>query len=192
MAEVIWLGRSRVLRAGKARVVLGHRDRKPPHLLAGLRVAELNRLFEHRYGRHLPDDDAGLGDCWLISNELGQLYEGKKRIVEWLAGHAPWLGMRDMQLFIDKTPRRFKADTLGRKLGLTDQERKALDIRTIGAIDCPKKQRLERARKRKQERDRLRRLKAGMKPQTQSTANLKPWKAQGISRATWYRRARKG
>jgi hypothetical protein len=84
-------------------------------------------------------------------------------------------------------PRRISADRLGRHLHVSDFERSALRIYTIGSYQTPK---AERVRQRK-EKDRLhkqaRRRASGARPHEQSLSRTKPWEARGVSRATYYR-----
>ena len=80
----------------------------------------------------------------------------------------------------DTVPKCRKADLLAKYLHLTDKMRTELQIRTIGSVDVSKQQ---RAKRRKQ----------GIKPRAEylvanSISRLQPWKAEGISRRTWYYR----
>jgi hypothetical protein len=90
-------------------------------------------------------------------------------------------------------PLRFRADTLGRRLGLTEAVRRRLGIRTIGSVDMTTAER-QRARKlAARERQRARRRARGAKPraaylEANSIKRAKPWEELGISRASWYRR----
>jgi len=85
----------------------------------------------------------------------------------------------------------YKADDLGEYLRLTDAERAAWGIRTIGAHDVSKRQRrLYRKRKHRERLERLRRTK-GIRPLSQAFSRTQPWQPEGISRATWYRLRRK-
>jgi len=86
-------------------------------------------------------------------------------------------------------PRR-RADALAKWLGVDRAMREELKLRTIGAIGFNKAART-RARKRKdKERKAARRREAGAKPHSQSAARTQRWKADGMSRAAWYRRQR--
>jgi hypothetical protein len=97
---------------------------------------------------------------------------------------------------VTANPRRFKADTLGSILRVTYAERTKAGLQTIGSFDVPKaertKMRKERKRQRDRERTRLRRRSNGAMARAVYLANAisrqQPWLAQGISRATWYRR----
>ena len=85
-------------------------------------------------------------------------------------------------------PRKIKADDLAKLLGVTYAQRKALDIKTIGACDVGKRARKELRRRDDRERKAKARRAAGAKPQSQSLSRTAPWIAEGISRRTWYRR----
>jgi hypothetical protein len=86
--------------------------------------------------------------------------------------------------------RYMSADNLARFLGVSYPQRQALGLTTIGAIDVGKRARLElRKRKDRLAKERKRRA-AGARPQAQSLSRTEPWKAEGISRASWYRRRR--
>ena len=81
----------------------------------------------------------------------------------------------------------YKADALGEYLRLTDIERAAWGIRTIGAHDVSKRQRMLRRKQKARERYRRLRRAKGARPQSHSLSRAKPWLAEGISRRTWYR-----
>jgi hypothetical protein len=97
-----------------------------------------------------------------------------------------------------KHPRPDKADALGTRLQLTFADRAFLRIKTIGACDVTKAERKRRRKARNREQARLRaaskRTERGAVPREQWLANSKsrtqPWKQQGISRRTYYRRLR--
>lgn len=164
--------------------------------MSTLRTAELDRLFDHRYrGILLPNDDAGRGDVRIMLHTLGRRSDPIQRIDVWLAQRAPWFAGEDRAKLVQavlENPLRWKADTLGRMLGLTTAERAMLKIRTIGPIDSTAAERREARRLANIERKRAIRRSAG-KPlradQHRNSINSQaPWKAVGISERTWYRR----
>ncbi len=130
--------------------------RRSAPALCVLRIAELNRLFSARWGDHLPDDDAGRADAVLMLHHLARLArDTEHRMRSWLAARAPWLSEDEAAELITgvlKRPLKFRADTLAARLGLTDAERAALRITTIGAIDVTAEQRKERRRERSRAR----------------------------------------
>jgi hypothetical protein len=160
--------------------------------IATLRVCELDRLFYVRYhGSMLPEDDDGWDSAVIMVNHLAMLADPDFRIRDWLRRRAPWFrgdkAERRIEMAIAR-PTRWRADTLAKRLNLTDAERSRLEIRTIGAADVTRGERVHRRR----ERDRLakqdKRRAAGAKPQATSVSRTKPWEEAGISRRTWYRR----
>ncbi len=90
--------------------------------------------------------------------------------------------------------RKFNASTLGKHLRLTDHERILLRITTIEAHDITPAERHRLRRTMKTIKERERRRAQGVKPRAiyerNSLTRTKPWKGQGISRTTWYRRRR--
>jgi hypothetical protein len=176
--------------------------RARPISMAALRIAELRRLFKARYGDELPDDDAGRADAALMAHHLARRPgDPHRRIALWLVQHAPWMPADERERLADDAiakPLRWKADTLAARLNLTAGERQRLRICTIGSTDRTKAERLADRKQRKREADRLRRQQhrqaKGAKPRTEyetnSRARMKPWLTAGVSRSTWYRRAR--
>jgi hypothetical protein len=92
----------------------------------------------------------------------------------------------------DTVPKCRKADALGRYLRLSDETRTSLGICTIGSFDMSKRQRALRRRERSRARKEMKRRAAGKKSRVEFLADAisrtQPWRAEGISRRTWYRR----
>jgi len=169
--------------------------RASPMQLVAFRLNDLARLFRSRYGITLPDDDAGRDDMMVALDHLACLPRPRQAIMHWLEVWAPWMPVAEASTIAGQTmanPRRYKADALAWRLRLTREQRTMLGITTIGAIDEGKAAR----NKRRRAVDRLRKANArranGAKPrklyEEQSISNSMPWIAEGISRATWYRR----
>jgi hypothetical protein len=163
--------------------------------MSTLRCAELERLFDRRYrGDVLPDDDSGRGDIRIMVHTLGRRSDPIQRIDAWLARRAPWFVGEDRDRLIAavmNNPLRWRADTLGRMLGLTTAERSMLKIRTIGPIDSTAAERKEARRLKNIDRKRAIRRAAGKSPRDRSQKSINaqaPWKAAGINRSTWFRR----
>lgn len=163
--------------------------------LAALRIADLSTLFRSRYGMTLPDDDAGRDDIRLAMDHLASLPHPARAMTRWLETWAPWLTLAEHRQTIADgiaQQRHWKADALAWRLRLTKEERRMLGITTIGAIDEGKAARTKRRKDRDRERKQAKRRAAGAVPRHQYEAGsaqaAKPWIAEGISRATWYRR----
>lgn len=126
--------------------------------IAALRVHEMQRLFQRRWGRMLPDDDAGRDDFRLIAYHLASLSGVKlRRIINWAQLWAPWLSSEELAAIAEdviERPRRFKADELGKLLRLSLQERMTLRIQTIGSFETTKAARAEMRKAKARERSR--------------------------------------
>jgi hypothetical protein len=172
----------------------GHYRR--PVSLAALRIAELTRVFAARYGEVLPDDDAGADDARVMVHHLAQLATNqRRRISEWLKHRAPWMpqqAARELMEAALSKPIRWRADTLGARLGLTATERKALQIRTIGDIESTATERLVRRRERSRLAKARKRKEAGQLGRSEylaaCAARPKPWERLRVSRRTWFRK----
>jgi hypothetical protein len=132
-------------------------------LLTLIRLRELERLNERRYGRLLPDDDAGREDLIVAAHHIAFLGgDVIKHIVGWARAWAPWMPFDEAKRLAERVaaePRKWTADALAWRLRLTWAERTELGITTIGAFDKSKTEReVERKRKRR-EAERARRAK---------------------------------
>lgn len=185
---------SAAARREEAALVRKRKKRQPPSLV-GLRLRDLNALLTARYGEVLPNDDAGRDDARIVCHHLAQYADGNpaRRIQSWVRLRAPWMTVAELEALTVECltrPRRWRADRLAWKLRLTERDRAALRITTIGAIDCGKAARTKRRRQADIDRKRQQRQAAGAKPQAASNARIQPWKQLGISRATWYRKGK--
>ena len=168
--------------------------------MAALRCAELNRLWTDRYGAVLPDDDAGKDDARIMAHHLALMSgDQRRRISSWIDSWAPWMSPDEVAALIGSVlakPLRWRADTLGKRLNLTEANRSRLGITTIGAADMTNAERDAARMARKRKAKRQGRRDQGVKPRAeyeqQSLSRAKPWEAEGCSRATWYRRQRCG
>lgn len=177
----------------------GKRKRPSPMQLIGLRMRDLCILFRSRYSGHdrLPDDDAGREDLFVAVNHLACLAHPRNHITNWIDTWAPWLTAGEQREIVGRAlanPQRWTADQLAWRLRLTKEQRNMLGITTIGAIDESKAARTKRRREREKQRRKASRRAKGALPRQEyeqrAISRAKPWEAEGISRATWYRRRR--
>jgi hypothetical protein len=140
-------------------------DSKPDHdrLMTLIRLRELERLFKHRYGRFLPDDDAGMDDLVIAAHHIAFLRgEVIAHIVAWARAWVPWLPPHEAERLakrVAEEPRKWKADALAWRLRLSMAERTALKITTIGAFDMNRAEREEERKRKRREAERARRAK---------------------------------
>jgi hypothetical protein len=173
----------------------GKLGRTSPRQRLALRIRDLVILFRSRYGITLPDDDAGRDDLEIALNHLACMPYPHAAMDHWIEIWAPWLTAaekRDMFARIMPHPMRWKADPMAWRLKVTMEERMALGLTTIGSIDCNRAGRKKRRKALSTKRKEVQRRKQGAKPralyESESVSRTKPWLAEGISRATWYRR----
>src|SRR5215472_12033628 len=129
-------------------------------MLRRLRLGNLRKLFRHRYGPTLPDDDAGREDlCELllpISVSANADIKMPKAIEVW----APWMQQQEAIALIDdinRTPCRQRmpaAKLLGKRLCVTNAQRERLKLWTIAACDMSEEQAQEWRRAKNRERQR--------------------------------------
>jgi hypothetical protein len=153
------------------------------------RRRDLQNIFRARYGDTLPDNAIGRDLIYVLAQTVagggGALATG---------GHArhlcPWMTEDALEALTERVlahPRRWTADALGKRLRLSDAERTALGVTTIGAYDVPKAERLARRRELNHAAKTAKRRAAGARPRVESAARTRPWAALGMSRRTWYR-----
>ena len=170
--------------------------------LRRLRFGDLLRLFRHRWGYILPDDDAGRGDLWLlVTNCSLAAAEPEKKMAHVIEVWAPWMSPDERAAYVqhvwglDLYQRIQTAGELGQQLGLTNATREALKLWRFLPIDKTEDELAEhRAAKRRAKATTRRRAK-GVRSREDYLASLpsrqRPWEAEGISRRTWERRRSK-
>jgi hypothetical protein len=184
-----------MIRAGN-----GHaRPKRAPRLarvrkkfsFAGLRCNELNRIFRDRYGWNIPNDDGGRDDIEIMLHHMARRDPDAIAMRKWIKAYAEWMADDEATALVARIiakPLRFRADTLAKRLNLTEADRTRLGIRTIGAVDMTKEERAQRHKIEAKERARRNRKARGAKSRAESINQTKPWLAMGIkSKATYYR-----
>jgi hypothetical protein len=188
-----------VIRARRAEVARRYRRHRPEpdkgKIMAGRRRNEIEGLIHYRHGR-LPDTDDR--DTYLRFWAWHNLRSPRQEIeLAWmcarLGADVPADEITAIVRYVQcRDLRKFSAKTLGKHLRLLDIERALLGITTIEAIDITPAERRRIRREQKRMRERQRRRAKGAKPrrvyEENSLTSMKPWKAEGISRATYYRR----
>lgn len=166
-----------------------------------LRMREVEKVLADRFGRIIPDpedtDDrpAALG----LVRAAALCRPGSGWLSGWCARWAPWIAPEEIAAIERDAAgrkRMLKADAAARLLGVTLEIRTRLGLRTIGACDVPKAERLALAKAKKAAADRERKAAKRRADGRRTLAEIsaeslsasKPWLAEGVSRRTWYRR----
>jgi len=183
--------RSEHRRIAKRHRLLQKEKREPSALIINLFKVAMEELFAARYGeRRLPDDDAGRDDLRIMMDVLMQ--RGEDHCRGWAAYWMPDLPDHELDDILDSAGKRWTPAAIGKALNLTNAERTRLGIRIILPVDRTKTQLKQDTKKRNAERERARRLEAGARPHARSARQTEPWKALGISKATYYRKLKNG
>ena len=170
--------------------------------LRRLRFGDLLRLFRHRWGYVLPDDDAGRGDLWLlVTNCSLAAAEPEKKMAHVIEVWAPWMSPDELAAYVqhvwglDLYQRIPTARELGQQLGLTNATREALKLWRFLPIDKTDDELAEQRAAKRREKAATRRRAKGVRPREDYLASLpsrqRPWEAEDISRRTWERRRSK-
>lgn len=166
--------------------------RKRPKPGVGLRMLrELRKFFADWYdkiGPAMPDgDDAALDDFLILINYVAMLgdYRALRAAKErWLPSLAE-AAFDAMVAKVTAEPMYLTPDELGARIGLYDAKRTELKIRSIGAVDCTKEQRIERRKKKKVAKRKAKRA-ALRDLRSVPAAKATPWLAFGRSRSWWH------
>jgi hypothetical protein len=190
-----------------------HQARRTVYNRTTHRLREIERIIRHRYF-FVPDtDDAGIfleqvAQCllhlrWKKTRQRLDFAELLDLLNIWCVAFAPDVSMllrRDAVRDALRRSQLDRADECAASLRVSYEERTELRLTTIGACDISKRERTKKYKARKRQRDRERvarkRAERGTVPRIEYEANSlakkAPWKALGISRATWFRRRETG
>lgn len=130
--------------------------------MAAIRISELSKWLADTYGAGVELEPSTFAEdiARIFVHHFAILADGSRRAAEWLTTYTPWITVRDREAMISEAAScqiKWKADTLGWKLGLTEEQRARLKITTIGARGVNKQMRIQRRNKAKAERERARR-----------------------------------
>lgn len=161
------------------------------------RVFEIRHVIHHRHGGPCDTDD---GPTYLKAAlpHLLRLYgggeEGRGKVVEWAAVWLPLMPEAEVVAAADKAFERdtptLKADTLAALLNMHSDERTALSLKTIGAVDYDSRERKAERKRRNAAYQAEKRHRAGATPRAESKAATA--RALGISLSTLKRRLKRG
>ena len=163
------------------------------------RHGDFIKLFRHRWGPVLPDDDAGRGDLWLVvCNASLARKEPQKKMRHLIEVLAPWMTAEECEEYVkhvwglDFYQRLMTGREIGESLRLTNAEREALKIRQFKPIDMTDEELAEQRKAKSRERRKRVRETSGRPSRETYLAKFeshqRPWEALGIHRRTWERR----
>jgi hypothetical protein len=159
------------------------------------------------HGRHLGPCDTDDGETylraalpWIVAKAGGFLEEDIERhVTDWCRVAVPRLNLRAIRGCIAEARERegrqrlwWSAQDLGDLLRLTTDERERLRITRIRPAGMTARKFAAYRRAREAEKAKARRIAKGARPHEQSKAQLQPWEALGLSRATYFRRQKAG
>jgi hypothetical protein len=162
------------------------RKRKRPFDINHQRRRDIARLVVHRHGKLAK---AALCIPYAVAAAWHCPSDSERRflMVKWCRWCcAPPSVEREIDAILEANPaRRIRADTLARHLYVSDAERTAVRIWTIGAYDMPRAERLKRRKENRRLAAKARRQDHDAKPREESYSRTKPWEAFGIKRRAW-------
>ena len=164
-----------------------------------LRCGDLLKLYRHRWGALLPDDESGRADLFeiLCVTSLALKAPSEKMLCT-IEALAPWLSKSEANDIIDHIQsipifeRTRTARHLGDNMRLLNAEREALHLWRLLPIDMTDEQLAEQRKLKSRKRREAKRRQAGVRTRAEYLAELKakskPWFAAGVPRS-WYREA---
>ena len=170
------------------------RERKRAEFSKAGKTANELRLI-YRDGGNLDDDRQGHAMFSILLHTIANT--GGNVVAKMDAARrefAPWLPDADMAKLADeaiRVRRRWTADKLAQRIGLTYADRQRLRITMIGAIDVPKAERDRLRKARKVEARREKRRQTGVIPRDQYRAHARVLKAEAAALGLTYDTLRK-
>jgi hypothetical protein len=166
-----------------------------------LLVGDLRRLYRHRCGATLPDDDAGREYLELLLRLISLLPRAAKEKMQFqIETLAPWMPESEATdlinnlLRLDLRFRRLTGKEAGERIQLTNAERELLKAWRIAPVDMSDADLAQQRKVKDRARKRRKRTKTGAVSRqaylAKATMQRRPWEDAGMSRATWYRHMR--
>jgi hypothetical protein len=196
----------RVIPLAAKRVMLGKAQlgywlpevrRGTPSVVRNVMRSEVETIILNRHNGPCDTDDGGCY-AFVAINLLAQANKTAEFLRAWCAHWTPNLPAPEAEQIIAEAiqhPRWFKADTVARMLGVKLEERTALGLTTIGAVDCSRAARAEARKERnklkQRERDAAERMaKAANNPAKETAAAA--CKRLSVSRSTYFKHKKAG
>jgi hypothetical protein len=175
-------------------------DLQKREMIRRVRLGNVRTLIQHRCGHTLPDDDAGQEYLIEMLKIISLGPDPERKMVNVVEVFAPFMNNGDAEKIIVHVKRMLtwerwpKAKILGESLRLTNAERERFGLWAIAPCDISEEDLAEqRKAKERARKARYRQRKKEMQSRaeylaTHSINRTKPWLAEGISKATFYRR----
>ena len=195
---------TRTVAVHKERAIRGRRNRRSNWTGDRQTLHEIGNLIQHRHRGPCDTDD---GEAylqaalpWLVAKAGGFLAEDlREHVTGWAAAAVPRLGPDTILEAIAEAQERegrrrlwWSAQDLGDLLRLTVAERERLRITRIRPAGMTARKFAVYQRAREAQQAKARRIAKGAKPREQSKAQLEPWVALDMSRATYFRKQKAG
>jgi hypothetical protein len=134
-----------------------------------LLIGDLRRIFHHRYGVTLPNDDAGRDDLELLLRLISlSPRQGKERMQFQIETLAPWMPETEAAdlinnlLRLELRFRRLSGREAGKQIQLTNEERERLKAWRIAPVDMTAAQLSEQRKAKDRARRQLKRAEVGV------------------------------
>jgi hypothetical protein len=180
------------------------RQGKRSFSLLALWAKDAREIMRRRHGVVMEDTKLVRWDFQFLALLMARLDHGKRQFENFVGVNAAWLTdpeRDDMWASAIADPRRLTltAAKISRHFELEWKERGAFGVRNLPAADVKgedlRKLKAERRRGLDRLRKRRERAKHGAVSRAEylagSLSKIKPWEAEGVTRATWYRRRRR-
>lgn len=167
-------------------------DEAKPDRLAifnGKRLSDIMKVLDHQYGGKT-DDGAVIE---IIANLLSTMKGWPDNFTRWAARRSPAMSPPALKALIDQVtewPTEFDSSRAGRVLKISEVTRIRLRVTHIRPFDLSDSEIVKSRKENKRMRDRERREARGARPHAVSVEKQKPWLAERVSRATYFRRKR--
>jgi hypothetical protein len=177
----------------EARRTRGRNGTKQEHggiIMHRARAKEIEKLIRHRYNGGPCDTH---DDVWLdaILPSLQRTAGAWAWAKMWVPLVARERGEEWFQSRMQKRLRWPSVDELAQMLRITDEEAKDLGLKVMVSMTRPEAVRKAEQKAKDAERQRKKRLANGATPRCESIKQQEPWKKEGISKSTYYRRQNK-
>ena len=156
------------------------------------RLADIDRLILGRWGGRVPTGFRNLVAHLVAVHIIRCAGARFRKFASWCERYAPGLSEADLRATFNKASAKgywYKNRTIGQKLEVTASEVLRFCLTTIAPVSETQAEGDEREKRQRADAQRRRRTLRNIKPRISTAAGQpRPWDAEGVSKATWYRR----